>query len=161
MNYKYNKEFVSNFSLNVFNDSSGLTRVNCSGRLNKGFDRYVLKFDIKGRNKQSGEYDQKFMRGTIDSCNIQKGMIGNFILQMVIDRIDKYSNYRFECPQKVGFYYVYDFPVFETFENMPALVRESWEGKISSTIRIKVRGRKSSVLLFSSDIYGAYDATEN
>lgn len=52
-------------------------------------------------------------QGNVDSCSIAKGTVGNFFVKFLLKGQEKYSNYRYECPQKKGFYYWQSFPVPE------------------------------------------------
>jgi len=135
-------------------------RVNTSGTLNTEMLKYVVKFESRLQNKRTLEYDQLFMRGTIDSCKVQEGVIGNFIVKLIVDRLDKYSNYKFECPQKTGFYHVTNFPIVENFDDLPpfvaALLGESRRSKHSGTIMAKFRGIPKPVLLAYAEAYASY-----
>ena len=37
---------------------------------------------------------------TFDLCKIAKGFVGNFAFQILFKDMDKFANFKFECPQK-------------------------------------------------------------
>lgn len=136
-------------------------RLNSSGTLMVEILKYVVKFDLKLQNNKSMEYDQPFLKGTFDSCRVQRGVLGNIVVKIIVSQIEKYSNYKFECPQKTGFYYATNYPIVENFDNLPpflvAFMGEPRTAKVSASVRAKFRGVQKAVLLVSSEALVTYE----
>lgn len=58
-------------------------------------------------------YDEVVFRSNINTCNVAKGIMGNFIMKFLAIGSEPYSNFRYDCLQKKGFYYWYNFPVID------------------------------------------------
>lgn len=80
-----------------------------SAALKVELQKVIVTFESK-IYKDPGIATNNF-QGNIDSCNVAKGTIGNFLVKALLKDQEKYTNYRYECPQKKGFYYWHSFPV--------------------------------------------------
>lgn len=136
----FNPDFYPSFSAILFNDTEGVQRVNLSLTLNTDFFRTTNYLEFRFFADKASEISSRNgFKGTIDSCKVSKGVFGNFIIQMVANNIEKYSNYSFECTLKKGSYYVRNFPL--KFDNIP----QSFfiEGRKNFEISLAVKGRAS------------------
>lgn len=86
---------------------------------------------------------------------ILQGIFGNFIIKVVSDNLEKYSNYRFDCPQKKGDFYVYNFPILDDKNFPPFLLRATGKVEVSSVIKAKIENVKQTVHMFTLKFYGA------
>jgi Protein of unknown function (DUF1091) len=139
--FRCNTEIFGNCTFIVFNGSDGLSRFNGSFLLEKTLSAVVTTYTIKLR-KDSQEYDFVFNQGTVDACKVQRGVVGSIFVKFMMDSItDETSNYRFQCPQLPGFYYLRNFPTMD-LRHVPRifLTRQEWE--FTSTVRTKVKGSK-------------------
>lgn len=62
-------------------------------------------------NEKSSEYDKSIFTGNYDICNVSKGIFGNVLVKLIFENAKKFSNFQFECPVRVGFYYMKDFVI--------------------------------------------------
>lgn len=58
-------------------------------------------------------YDRELYKGNVDGCNISKRILGNVAIKLVAVNLEKYSNYKFICPQSKGLYYARNFPLMD------------------------------------------------
>lgn len=157
----FNRHIFSNSSLQTYNDTKGASRVNISGMIEIPFSKIKITGEIKSKSLTSKVYDNLIWRQNMDTCNVQKGVIGNFILKAIIDNIHDCSNYKFECPQPTGFFYVANFPI-EIFSNyIPRSLfglfmkeKPMWQAVIIG--KIKMRKSKPLVQLFSWKFTGLW-----
>jgi hypothetical protein len=148
---------MSSFRLVVFNDSLGRSKSNITGATIVVITKITATYSINLRNGR--EYDDNILKGIIDSCNVQKGTVGNFFIKMIMDTLDdKYTNYKFECPQPIKEYYVTDFPILDTkyVPRFLANMYKSGDWELTTVARAKAKGSKVMVHLFSTKIYGGY-----
>lgn len=164
-NCNYNKKFISNFTLSIFNDTSGgsFPRVNASGTLKVEVVKFITIFDIHKSSKKNGLYDTRIMRGSTDSSNVLKGNVGNFIVTLVKSKLSKYSNFVLQNPQKPQFYHMYNYPIFDNLETIPkfftAFLTETIQGKFSIIIKAKVNGAKQNFEnFFQVQAFGSFEA---
>lgn len=102
---------------------------------------------------QNNKDNDQTLRGTIDVCNVQKATFGNFVIKLIVENLETYSNYKFQCPVKKGYIYVYNLGI--DLKGFPSNVIEfyrSWEitlvvkGKtanmkmLDKVITVKIRG---------------------
>lgn len=103
---------IQNFDLAVFNDSDNVSRFNFSGKLLMNLQRLLLSFEVKRKTSlASKSYEIDIFKSNVDSCNVAKGIVGNYIINFILSGLDEYSNLAFECPMRKGFVFIYNFPV--------------------------------------------------
>lgn len=105
-----NPEYFANFSMRVFNDSNGVSRLNASGVLLVDLTQYVAHLSVMHRTKGNAEYSKLSFKGCVDLCRVQKGVLVNYVIKYLAQELDQFSNYRFQCPMVKGFYFAADFP---------------------------------------------------
>lgn len=101
-----NPTYLYDVHILVFNDTKRISRLNAS--VSSKFDLKELRasFNILGKtNGTNLEFDKTFLRGNVDTCDIGRGMMGNFYKVVLRDLLLQYSNYDFGCPVKKGAYY--------------------------------------------------------
>lgn len=110
--FNFNRNIVKELDVVVFNDSAGNSRSNITGTIITDVNRGIGSFSILGKTSpESRDFDKVWMKGTVDVCNIAKGMRGNFIVANILDNLKEFSNFEFRCPTKKGFYYATNFPI--------------------------------------------------
>lgn len=151
-----NSEYLANATLNVFNDTDGLSMLNASGTLKVDLPKPMIYITVLTRSKGSREY-QTYSKPTIDVCKVEKGVFGGFIVRTIASNIKNYSNFRFECPLKKQFFYVTNYPVFDIKVASLFLLKnenQSPEFDVTFTIKGKPAGKKSFVNIMTGRITG-------
>lgn len=145
---------MNDLSISVFNGSDGMSRVNITTTLKVDLLKVSTMFSLMGKTyENSKEFDHLILKGNIDSCKVSNGTFGNFIVQMIAENLEKYSNFRFECPLKKADFYAINFPVDMKYIPYYFLANpQKWE--LTSTIRAKVKNTKSLVLICTIKFYG-------
>lgn len=101
------ERLITDFTTLLYNDSTGMTYVNGSGRLTTDFLRGAADIVLKGwKDERRTGAERLIFKGNINICNFAKGVMGNFVSLIIYDYIDKYSNVKVQCPFPKGFYYV-------------------------------------------------------
>lgn len=107
----HNPAVVLNFSITVFNDTKGISRLNITISSKVDIKEARVAVTVMGKHKPSNrEFDKLLLRANIDTCNINKGMLGNFLHSVIRKQLKDHSNYNFDCPIKKGTYYVSNLP---------------------------------------------------
>lgn len=99
------------------------------------------------QNNQNNKDNEQTLRGTIDVCNVQKATFGNFIIKLIVENFETYSNYKFQCPVKKGSLYVYNLGI--DLKNIPSHIIEFyrlWE------ITLVVKGKTANMKLLDKMI---------
>lgn len=149
VNFMANPKYVENFVVSIRNDSKGISRANLSGTLLSDLVRATALIIVKAGFEYSKDPEYTLVRATVDTCQIAKGVIGNFLVKMVTDQLDQYSNYKFECPQKQGYYHVTDFPAVDDKYIPHFLIGKSGYGEIFFDVKTKVGSEKKMVKIFT------------
>ena len=150
-----NPDYISNFSLKVFNNTNGISCFNATGSLDVPALKILIYVTLKGKSIEALKvYDEVILKGVLDSCKLSQGIFGNFIAQFVVENLHKYSNIKIECPQKRGFYYVSNFPL-ET-DHIPIYLNifRNRKFEFSLTMKVKLRDIKQLVYLFTMQFEG-------
>jgi hypothetical protein len=111
---------------------------------------YTMMVRTTGR-----EYDRLLNKGTFDTCNVQKGILGNLMVVYLKENMTPdVSNYKFQCPQPPGEIWSYNFPAF-TLTNLPRffMVGAREEVEFIATLRAKFAGVKGTAYVLSLKIY--------
>lgn len=153
--FNINPIYASNFSFVTFNDSQGDSRFNMSGYQTCDLLKVMNSGELVGKsNAASKDYDRKLLKINLNTCNVSKGLFGNFIIRMISDNLEKHSNYRFVCPQKKNFYYAINFPVVDDKYFPTQLLGHSFYWRVSFIFKGKVPNVRSLVHLFSIRLDG-------
>lgn len=104
-----NPTYLKDFKASVFNNSAGASCFNLSTEVRLDIQRVMASFEVKVF-KEPG-VASNFFQTNFDACSVAKGTIGNFLVKALLKDHEKYSNYRYGCPQKKGFFYFHNFPV--------------------------------------------------
>lgn len=109
---------------------------------------------IKVRKKLIHEkvYVDEF-ESQLDTCKISKGIFGNFIINMIADQLEEFSNFRFQCPQRPGYYYCANFPLtIDKYVPMYLMNKGFWEFSLYS--KFKNPKTKKMVVYLSVKVHG-------
>lgn len=106
-----------------------------------------------GKSKQDGkEFDKLVLRGNIDTCNINKGMLGSFMQAVLRDQMMQHSNYHFGCPAKKGNYYAINLPPINEKLFPTYILGVSGEFQLKLTLKGKNENSKGMIQLITSNI---------
>lgn len=157
MQYNADPSTQKDFSANVFNGSDNLPRFNLSTELLTDVIKSSTIFSFKSKSSRNvKDFDRTLLSGTIDTCKVSKGVIGNFIVRMIVDQLGKSSNFRFICPQSKGYYYVrnlgFDVGFFPSF-----LIANNLQWEMNLLVRLKTPTSKRFVNTFNLKIIGSFD----
>jgi Protein of unknown function (DUF1091) len=149
----------------VFNDTEGRSLFNMTAKLDKRLIKIFVTSEIF-RKSMNASFGSPLIKQTIDTCNAQKGVIGSFLLQAVIDNLKNYSNYKFECPQVPDVFYCYNFPINlftdyfpRSFVGMFAEEQPIWEAVVTG--KAKFTKSKSLQPLFTWKFSGSWQSDES
>jgi hypothetical protein len=152
--YTFNPLYASNFTFEIFNDSKGISAFNSSGTLKYDVTRGMAIGSIMGRSKDREDYDHLIFKGHVDSCNVKKGVLGNFVVMMLLPYLKKHSNLDIPCPQKKGFLYGTNFPFGDT-SMLPRGILGFSDWMAEGSLKAKIDKKKPMVHLGSMKIYGS------
>lgn len=118
-------------------------------------------FTIKIKKRKSPEdssYDQELVSSVIDTCKVERGVLGNFVVKMLLDNM-KDSNYSLSCLTKPGYFYIRNFapPSMDLIPvSLLALVGnfERWE--FTDVFKAKLKTSKSLVHVYSVKVEGEF-----
>lgn len=132
----------------MFNDSNGISRFNSSLSVLTDFQNIYASFTFMGKtNEATNTFDRQISRGTINSCNVARGMAPFFFMKSALESFQKYSNYTTACPQKKGTYNCANFPVFDDNLLPLGLFKLTGSIEISAVVKGKLDHIKSMVHL--------------
>lgn len=94
----------------MYNDTKSLSRCNVSADLIKDVNNYVIVFALKEKTK-TNEYDKVITGGSLNSCKLQRGILGSVISKITNQMLTSDSNFKVECPQKKRLYYIRNAPL--------------------------------------------------
>lgn len=146
------------FSVAIFNDSDNIPRFNFSSELLTDVIKSsaLMSMKVKSSNNVK-EYDKTVLNGQVDTCKVSRGVIGNFIVRMLVDQLKDHSNFKFVCPQDKGFYYVRNLPI--DLKNLPSfLTGNNVQWEISIIARIKTPASRRLVNTFNLKFYGSFNS---
>lgn len=102
---------MDNYTASVYNGSDGVSRINIVASVIKRLAFIEVVTTYSGKQHQNDEkYAKVYFNGSFNTCDLTESLKTNFILKMVVDNLEKYSNYTFRCPEEPGIYHVNDFP---------------------------------------------------
>jgi hypothetical protein len=154
-----NPKFVENASFSVYNGSDGVSRLNVTVFLKVDLARPSVLIIDKGK-MEGLHYNKEFYRGQIEPCQVQKNWFLNFFVKANAASFKEFSNYRFDCPHKKGFYYALKFPVIDFAKEFPLLAmthaNTSTEFEYSVIYSAKIQNKKKVVKehVLTAQMYG-------
>ncbi|KAG5679126.1 hypothetical protein PVAND_008718 [Polypedilum vanderplanki] len=152
----YNTVVGDNITFTIFNDTNGISRFNASGATKIDFEKIVIDIELYGKDKMRTEFF-RFMKFSINSCEIQKHK-GNYLLKTVMEGLYKYSNYKFDCPQKKKNFTATNFEFSDA--NLPVyiLMRDGAFWQFKMIVKGLIKNQKSLTFICSLNIIGSYNA---
>lgn len=142
--YQSSQKHIENFQFIVFNDTDHISRFNFTGKLLVTLRRMLVTFDVKRKSNETlKKYDVDILHSNVDTCNVAKGIIGNYVIKFILSGLEKYSNFRFECPQQKGYYYINNFPLPKSLqEYLPSFIsipgkNTQWQITISTKAKVQ------------------------
>lgn len=79
--------------------------------LDKNISSFKVSLTIRVKSASERSYEKEVLKAIVNTCKVQNGIIGNFIVSIVKDRLEDYSNYKFECSLEKKLYYAQNFPI--------------------------------------------------
>lgn len=73
-------------------------------------DKMIVSFVLAvPKNDHDKNFENVAMKSTLNSCKINEGVFGNFIIKMAMDDFDETADFKFSCPfrkvkMKIYFY---------------------------------------------------------
>jgi len=148
--YTSNPSLIANMTASVFNDSNGDSRINYTTTLLVDLARNLVIFSIAPPENQN---PNNVVQGNFDPCKVSKGVLGGFVVKMIQDSLDKYSNYKFGCGMKKGIYYGANFNVDDSM--MPLhFFGQKLRFVADFNIKAKTTKQKSFVQVFALKVNG-------
>jgi hypothetical protein len=97
------------------------------------------------RSKTTRKYDTELHRSVIDPCQ-KKDWFSSFFVKVFAESIQQFSNFRFECPLKKGFYYATNFPIYDVKNDFPfrALRNANTSNEFQFTLTIMAKVNKQN-----------------
>lgn len=122
------------------------------------FRRMILTFEVKRKsNLASNDYDIDLFKSNVDSCNLAKGIVGNYLINFILSGLDEHSNLVFKCPMRKGIYFIYNFPVPKQVQDfLPKFIPASSQNSawiIMITVRANIQ-KTASVRVFHLKVQG-------
>jgi Protein of unknown function (DUF1091) len=114
-----NQEIAGGCYALVFNDTENRSRLNATFKFKTDLTGVWYAISLKLKAVKATSYEPPIWSSNVDVCNLQKGVVGSFLAQILTQDLPKYSNYIMECPQKAGEYYVDSFPLDVIANNFP------------------------------------------
>ena len=130
--------------------------MNVSANIIKQVDNLIISGEVTGKPFGGSDFT-RILKGVINTCDISKGMFGNFIVQMVKQSFEKYSNWQFECPQKGGFFYATNFAVSDEYLPVYLLVKPGYFYANLYT-KAKIGKGKPALNIMTIKLLGSYTA---
>lgn len=154
MEYNSNPETQRDFFACIFNDSNNVVHFNFSSYLLPDVLKSSTVFSLKVKTSDnSKDYDRTILSGSIDTCKVSKGVIGNFIVRLLLDKLAEHSNFRFVCPQSKGYYYVRSMPFDPSY--VPGfLTANDVNWKLNAMVKLKTAPKQQFVNSFNLKFYG-------
>lgn len=110
--FSSNPSYYKDFNAAVFNNSAGISCLNLTFTQQHDITNYMVSMVARLMN-DGKNYDEVAFQSHINICNVAKGIMGSFVMKFLAMGSEQYSNFRYDCVQKKGFYYWYNFPVID------------------------------------------------
>lgn len=104
--------------------------------------------------EDSRSYEKPIFSGNIDTCNVAKGTLGNFVISSLVERLKDRSNFTFSCPQKKGFYYVTNVKTIDGDALPKQLFGDTGHFESTTSIKAKLNSSKTLVPVVSIKVRG-------
>jgi len=137
---------------NVFNNSEGESMLNSTLTYLKDVRGLLISFRLSPTDLNDLNAVLS-IEGKVDTCKIEKGIFGSFIVKIAQDSLAKYSNMKFLCKMPKGFYYCSNLKIDEMLVPIH-LFGQKLKFTFDYTIKTRIGNRKSLVELISCQITG-------
>lgn len=106
-------------------------------------------------NSADNEFGRVLLSSTINSCKINEGNRGNFIIKMMMEEFDKTADFKWTCPFPKQTYSLYNFSPNDKF--LPTFVIKNKTIKFMMLVRFdgKLIDTKTVINLFTFKLYGS------
>lgn len=150
-----NPMIIADTQMIVFNDTKGVSRFNSSFLLKYDAEKVQVSALFMGKtNEASKEFDKLYLRGKLDACNIEKGMLGVFVGRVLQNLLLQFSNFQFTCPIKKGFYRISRLPPVNDNQLPTYILGFSGPFQFTQTIKGRINNTKALEHLLTIKITG-------
>lgn len=139
-----NKKLVRDVTLKIFHGSDGIPRINGSGFLKEDLSEILVHATLSLRPSSGGVF-KDVIRSNVDFCDFQKYMWAKMLYKVIEDTVRKYSNFKFECPYKKGFYYGVEYPILSKRDPSMFSMRKAMLGGVNSDFKVVLSVRAKAV----------------
>jgi len=147
-----NPSLIANMTASVFNNSDGDSKANFSSTILVDFMKALILYRITPPNFNEQDTNN-IIQGSFDPCKVSKGVFGGFIIKMLQQSMEKYSNYRFGCGLKKGFYYTANFNLDDSLLPLHIFGQQlKFVGDFN--VKVKTTKQKSMVEAFTIKVTG-------
>ncbi|CRK94225.1 CLUMA_CG007740, isoform A [Clunio marinus] len=148
VSFTSNQEYVSDFSVKIFNDTDGATKLNASGTQLKDLEKSAVTLAAK--------QTRDVFKINADSCKLNEDTFKNFLAHAIYADMKEKTNFRFSCPQRKGFFKLEGFVLPSTIPYLDKAFRNIVNGyfEFTFTIRGKPYGQKKLLMLIFVKLYG-------
>ncbi|CRL04968.1 CLUMA_CG018314, isoform A [Clunio marinus] len=153
-----NPTFFSDFNVNIFNDTDGITKLNLTFTQIEDMEKFIITIVIKQNSKKGmKDFDRELLRINADTCKQSQGTFKDYIVRSIYKDIRKYSTVKFSCPQPKGTFYLRKFILPGSIPFMDKFLRNAFRGyfEFSFLIRAKPFNKKLADG-FCVKVYGVY-----
>jgi hypothetical protein len=120
----------------------------------KEFEGLFIVYEVFGRSFAASEWTKLF-KVNINTCKMKNLLQGNFVGKMIAESLKESSNWFFDCPQKKGLFYAYNFE--NSDKHMPLYFVEEgfWHANIFVKGVLQQNRKKSLKNVMSLLIHGS------
>lgn len=116
--------------------------------------RYTGTFTVSvPKNAKDTDYEKQLLKSSVNMCNIDRGVRGNFIVKMLMENFANSSDFTFECPVQPRSFHLWNFRISDFY--MPSyLMPDDLKLMIDIRVTAKVPKHKQFVYLYLLKFYG-------
>lgn len=150
-----NPMFVDHMTVDVFNDTNGVSKLNMTVSQIVDLPKAVSFFVLSVKNHpKDKDFKKEVLRSSADHCKLANGIFGNFIVKKIVELLEETSNFTYTCPQRKGFYHVTNFAVLDL--SLPVyMVGLAGDFELVVTVKAKVSKSKTLAHVFTVRVIGA------
>lgn len=110
VNFIANPIYITNMSFVVFNDTDGASRLNLTLLLTIDIPKVISYFTLSVKyDPNDQDYKRVVLKTSANHCKVGEGVLGNFLIKIVVKALENHSNFTYACPQRKGFYHLTNF----------------------------------------------------
>lgn len=158
--FNFNRELIDKMNFSVFNDSSGMSFYNLSFTTKKDFAVFMVCFEMNIKSeKHIRDYDVRVSQVNLNVCNLNKmNLIVSSTVNYIVGKIERYSNFRLQCPLKKGDFYIKNSPAPDEGKTIAVskffaeFFFSQWQ--VTITVRMKLTEKSAAARGFGIKVRG-------